>query len=186
MGRYLGPRTKYLRRFGLLPQKTQQRIFKKNKTAYGQRLEEKQKLKFIYDISEKQFSRYVNEAIKSHEDPALFLFRKLEMRLDNVIFSFGFARSRQEARQLVSHGHVFVNDNKIDIPSYQVIARDNISMGKNILDKILEREKISERKPENLPGWLGREDGLGIVRHYPAKSDIRRDVDFELIIEFYS
>lgn len=176
-----------MRRFGLAHGgESKAEIRRRKKTSYGLRLEEKQKIKFIYGISEKQFSRYVDEAMKSHEEPAVVIFRKLETRLDNVVYRLGYAKTRQQARQLVVHGHVLVNEQRIDIPSYHVEPRNKISLTRQMMDHPLVKEQLLAKKPADLPSWLNREDGIGKALHYPSKDDLRKDIDFELIVEFYA
>lgn len=184
MGRHLGPRKKYLKRFELLGEARQRKPLEK-KTVYGKRLEEKQKLKFIYDIREQQFLRYIRESLKAHGDPAVMLYKKLEFRLDNVIYRLGFASTRQAARQLVAHGHVLVNGNKVDIPSYHVEPRDEITLSSAMLANVKVREAL-EKRPEGLPGWLYRENHIGKVLHAPGRDEVRKDVDFNSIFEYYA
>lgn len=187
MGRYIGPRKKYLRRFGLLHEADEKKEIKrqKRKTAYGIRFEEKQKLKFIYGVAERQFGRYVRESLNSHEDPAVMLYRKLETRLDNVIYRLGFAATRPQARQLASHGHVLVNGARVDIPSYHVAPRDDITLAGEMLSSPAVQESLSKKKPIDLPSWLERGGGVGRVKHYPKKEEVRKDIDFENVIAFY-
>jgi small subunit ribosomal protein S4 len=185
MGRYLGPRKKYLRRFGLI-HGIEERKKIKRQTAFGRRLEEKQKLRFIYDLRESQFSRYVEESLKAHGDPAVMLYKKLEFRLDNAVYRLGFAVSRQAARQLVSHGHVSVNGRKVDIPSYHVEPRDEITLSREMLENSRIQESLLARKPADLPPWLTRKGGVGGIGRVPKKEEIRKDIDFNLIFEYYA
>ena len=99
------------------------------RTAFGRQLQEKQKARYTYGILERQFHRYYDTAIKRREATDLLMMQLLETRLDNVVFRLGLAKTRAAARQLVGHGHVKVNDKKVDIPSYQVKAGQTIGIG---------------------------------------------------------
>jgi len=186
MGKHKILKKKYLRRFGSLHDVKSKNMIAKRKTEFGKRFEEKQKIKFLYGISEKQFSRYVDESLKSHRDPAIDLCRRLELRLDSSVYHLGFAKTREQARQLIIHGHVLVNNQKVDIPSYHLEPRDTISLKKEILENILVKEAISLKRPADLPTWLERENARGTIKHLPKKEEIRRDLEFDMVIEFYS
>lgn len=128
---------------------------------YKKELREKQKIKYWYNLSEKQFKNYVRQAIENQgkvEDTSEFLIQNLEKRLDNVIFRLGFAVSRVQARQLVSHGHFLVNQEKVNIPSYQVQVEDTVSIAqssqkKKVFDNLKFRLKKKVEKSE-IPSWL--------------------------------
>ncbi len=186
MTRYLGPRKKILKRFDLLSDQKPKRETKKRKSDYAIRLEERQKLKFIYDITERQFHRYVLEALKSSEEPGEYLLRLLETRLDNVVYRLGFASTRPQARQLVAHGHVTVNGKKVDVSSYHVLPRDRIALAKDIFESPHVREALQQRKPTEIATWIEREKNVGRVKHLPKVSELRRDILTHLIFEFYS
>lgn len=147
------------------------------KTDYGIRLREKQKIKNMYFMDEKQFKRFFNMALRAKGNTGVTLLTLLERRLDNMVYRAGFASSRRMARQFVAHGHVKVNGNKVDIPSYLVDVGDKISV----------KTSTNERnKPA--PAWLEvNEDAKEVVvLRLPDKSDIDYDVNESLIIEFYS
>ena len=144
MARYRGPKLKISRRLGTLPGLTTKKSKKLNRpgkdgnslentkklTEYGIRLEEKQKLKFNYGVTESQLFRYVKEARRRKGVTGLILLQLLEMRLDTLCFTLGFAKSIAQARQLVNHGHIIVNNRVIDIPSFQCRPTDVISVKK--------------------------------------------------------
>ena len=160
-------------------------------SEYGQQLREKQKAKFIYGVLEKLFRNYYEKADRQSGMAGENLMRMLELRLDNVIFRLGFARTRREARQIVDHKHVLVNGKCVNIPSYQVKAGDKI--------EIKENKKSSPRyKAENgilaatagrvVPEWLesDSENLTGTVKEAPARSAIDVPVNEMLIVELYS
>ena len=160
-------------------------------SEYGQQLREKQKAKFIYGVLEKPFRNYYEKADRQAGMAGENLMRMLELRLDNVIFRLGFARTRREARQIVDHKHVLVNGKCVNIPSYQVKAGDKI--------EIKENKKSSPRyKAENgilaatagrvVPEWLesDSENLTGTVKEAPARSAIDVPVNEMLIVELYS
>uniref|UniRef100_A0A7V3ZWB3 Small ribosomal subunit protein uS4 n=1 Tax=candidate division WOR-3 bacterium TaxID=2052148 RepID=A0A7V3ZWB3_UNCW3 len=202
MARYRGPRCKICRRFGeklflrgekcysdkcILqkrgekPQTQQARM-----SIYALQLREKQKAKFMYGILEEQFKKYYEEAQKK-PNPGSALLTFLETRLDNVVYRLGFAPSRAQARQLVSHGHIRVNGRKIDIPSYRVKVGDEITIGtENLIPKI--REEIMDKESTGV-SWLilDRENLKGKVISMPNEEDLAAiPVSVKDIIEFYS
>jgi len=127
-------------------------------SEYGKQLREKQKLKRWYNLREKQFEKYVKKVLFSHKktekDPADSLIKILESRLDNVVFLLGFASSRFQARQLVSHGYFLVNNKSINIPSYQVKKGDVISLKPKALKKNIFKEISLKIKKQKIPSWL--------------------------------
>ena len=156
MARYRGPVKKLQRRFGLLPKEDKIRGYRtkrqKRKSEYGRRLEEKQKIKFIYGVLERQFRRYVKEAFKSKGQTGIRLLQLLETRLDRVIYLAGFAKTGRMARQAITHGHVQVNGKKLSIPSYTVKQNDIITLTPKFLYNIQVREFLKEKK--YIPSWL--------------------------------
>jgi len=154
-------------------------------SKYGEQLAEKQKLKRIYGILEKQFRRYFQEALKAREETGKTLLHLLERRLDNVIYRLGFAPSRSVARQLVRHGHILVNNKKVNIPSYQVKPGEIISL----TPKALKMEVVSkslEEKERKIPSWLQRKAAVGKIDRLPERNEINFDINEGLIVEFYS
>ncbi|MCI6044391.1 30S ribosomal protein S4 [bacterium] len=157
-------------------------------SEYGLQLREKQKAKFIYGVLEKPFRNYYEKADQMPGMTGTNLMTLLEMRLDNVIFRLGFARTRKEARQIVDHKHVLVNGKQVNIPSYQVKAGDQI--------EIKEAKKSSQRYKDILevtggrlvPEWLDvdQEALKGTVKEVPARDAIDVPVNEMLIVELYS
>ena len=162
------------------------RPFRKRKSDYGLRLEEKQKLKFIYDVKEKQLRRYVETALKSKGNPAESLLITLETRLDNVVYRLGFVPTRQSARQMVSHGHVMVDGEKVNVPSYSVKTGQEISIKEKMLRNVLVQESLENKKKQDLPSWLSRENNKGRAMASPSKEDLRKDVDMSQVMELYT
>lgn len=185
MARYTGPRKKYEKRFGLLPG-VQARAVRRRKSDYGIRLDEKQKLKFIYGVTERQFRRYFEMASRDPANTGEVLLRQLEMRLDNVVYRMGFARTRRQARQLVNHGHVLVDGSKVDIPSYNVKVGQTVTLKATTLENPQVKEYFEKVKQEDLPSWIRRKGPVGKVERLPEGKDLRSDVDVNLIAEFYS
>ena len=157
--------------------------------GYGIQLREKQKVKRIYRVLEKQFSNYFTKAEKKKGITGETLLLSLERRLDNVISRLGFATSRDQARQLVTHGHVQVNGKKVNIPSYQVDAGDIITLREStrkvqqILDSVA---GIGGRG--GVPAWLelDAENLKGTVVALPKRDDVQMPIDEQLIVELYS
>lgn len=161
---------------------------KKFLTNYGQQLSEKQKAKKFYGILEKQFKNYYLKSIKKFGNTAEILLQMLELRLDNVVFRLGFTKSREEARQLVSHGHFMVNNKKVNIPSYQVKLKDVISLkpGKEKLKLYTNLSKKLEKY--EVPSWLSLDakELKGKVLNQPTIVEIKPPFNPTLIVEFYS
>lgn len=162
---------------------------RKKVSEYGMQLKEKQKLKFIYGVLEKQFANYFNEAERRQGQTGENLLQMLECRLDNVVFRLGFASTRRDARQLVSHAHFTVNGKKVNIPSYQVKAGDVVEVCESSR-KIEKFAKLTgaDAPVVALPSWLSRETGSlkGVVTKLPERSDIDYEVQEHLIVELYS
>ena len=161
---------------------------RKKQSEYASQLKEKQKVKFIYGVLEKQFHGYFNKARKMNGVTGENLMIILESRLDNVVFRLGFARTRKEARQSVRHGHFTVNGKKVNIPSYLVKAGDVIA----VVDKSKENGRFKLVKEEgvygNAPKWLevDAEKLTAKVVALPTREDIDYPVEEHLIVEFYS
>jgi small subunit ribosomal protein S4 len=152
---------------------------------YKKQLREKQKVKRFYGILEKQFRNYVKSALAKKGKTSDSLFALLESRLDNVIYRLGFASSRPQARQLVSHRHVLVNGKKLNIPSYQVKLGDTISLSPKALE-IPTIQKLLKDKDTKLPGWLKRKAAIGKVEKLPTRDDVPEPFEDADVIEFYS
>lgn len=157
-------------------------------SEYGVQLKEKQKLKRIYGLREKQFGIYVERALKTRGVSAGLLMRRLEMRLDNIIFRLGLASSRKQARQMVVHGFFKVNGKKTDKPSFSVKKGVSILLNESKMKKPVVEEMKKKIKKHNLPEWLelDRELLKGTVKSEPTESQIGAGVDLSKIIEFYS
>ncbi len=160
-------------------------------SEYGKELREKQILKNWYNLKEKQFRKYVKEILRRRhraEDVADFLIKKLESRLDNVVFRLGFVSSRAQARQLISHGHFLVNDKKINIPAYQLKKGDKITISDMARKKTIFQNLstlIKKRKP---PSWLqlNVEKLEGKMIGQPSLEEAMPPVEISSIFEFYS
>lgn len=159
---------------------------KKKMSNYGLQLREKQKAKRIYGVLESQFRRYYEKADKLRGITGETLLRLLEVRLDNVVYRLGYGNSRQEARQLVTHGHFTVNGKKVDIPSYSLTANEVISPCAK--SRATEKFKVFAENPKTLPSWLSAdvEKFEGKVLALPSREDIDVPVNETLIIELYS
>lgn len=154
-------------------------------SEYGIQLREKQKVKRMYGLLERQFKRYYQEAAKKKGSTGEVLLQSLETRLDNVVYRLGFAFSRAQARQLTTHGHVKVNDKKVDIPSFNVKVGDVISLSDKGQKFEFVKEAVEETK-ESLPEWLERKALVGKVKVKPSREEIGANINEQLIVEFYS
>ncbi|MGV0834205.1 30S ribosomal protein S4 [Mycolicibacterium thermoresistibile] len=157
-------------------------------SEYLLQLQEKQKARFTYGVMEKQFRRYYEEAVRRSAVTGEELLRILESRLDNVVYRAGLARTRRQARQLVSHGHFLVNGVKVDIPSYRVSQYDIIDIKEKSLNTLpfqVARETAGDRP---IPGWLqviGERQRI-LVHQLPTREQIDVPLNEQLIVEFYS
>ncbi len=205
MGRYTGPKTKLSRRFGInLGLKTNSAKVAKRlsqppgvhgpkkrpgtASTFGKQLLEKQKAKFIFGIREAQLSRYVTEATRLTGDSGMNLQKLLESRFDNVVYRLGFATTRAQARQFVSHSMFLVNGKRQNIPSYSVKVGDIITV-KESKQKKKAFEGIEEKLSKaELPSWLSVDAAKksGKVLGGPMKDDFEKAFDVRMIIEYYS
>ena len=161
---------------------------RKKQSEYGMQLNEKQKVKFIYGVLEKQFRLYYERAEKMPGITGENLLAILEQRLDNVVFRLGFAMTRREARQLVNHGHVTVNGRKVNIPSFQVKPGMVVSLtekGKG-LQKV--KENIEDNAFRAAPKWIeyDKNNMTAKIVAVPARDDIDMPIEEHLIVELYS
>lgn len=154
-------------------------------SEYGRRLREKQKLKRLYGVTEKQFKKYVNKAKKAKAETGEILLQILESRLDNIIYRLGFSPAKSTARQLVSHGHVLVDGKKVDIPSYRVKPGQVITLKLKSL-KLQPVATILSKKDFSLPDWLERKGPAGKMKRLPKREEIGGEVDERLVVEYYS
>ena len=162
---------------------------RKKVSEYGMQLKEKQKLKFIYGVLEKQFYHYYEMAVKEEGVAGENLIKLLESRLDNVVFRMGMAITRREARQLVGHGHFTVNGKRVTIPSYLVKPGDVIEVREKSRSSAMFKRLLGEDAPVfTLPQWLSREKNTlkGTVVQMPKREDIDLPVEEHLIVELYS
>ncbi|OGM19542.1 30S ribosomal protein S4 [Candidatus Woesebacteria bacterium RIFCSPLOWO2_01_FULL_37_19] len=153
-------------------------------SQYLRQLREKQKVKRLYGLLEKQFRKYADKALESKGSTGAELLSLLESRLDNTIFRLGFVPTRFAARQLVSHRHVIIDGKKVNIPSYQVVIGEAI----NLTAKAMEIPAIKKHLQEEikLPSWLARKGAVGKVIAKPKREDITEPVSEQDIVEFYS
>jgi small subunit ribosomal protein S4 len=201
MARYTGPKHKIarkeginifekdsaslLRRLNVPPGGIHGRKMKRRLSEYGQQLREKQKAKAIYGILEKQFGNMVKMLGSKKGETGEMLISLLETRLDNIIFRLGFAKTRAMARQMVGHGSVFVNNKKLNIPSYQVTLDDVVSLTPKA-QKNVQVLKLLEEKDKIIVPFLKRQGTLGKLVRMPKKDDIQVPFDMQLIVEYYS
>ena len=159
---------------------------RKKFSEYGVQLREKQKVRRLYNVLEKQFRNYYEKAANSKEITGWALLKMLELRLDNVVYRLGLGVSRTEARQIVNHGHITVNGKKVNIPSYQVKAGDVIAVKES--KQALEMFSSIKGAKVNTPKWLemNTEALTGKVLALPEREDIDADIKEHLIVEFYS
>ncbi|GAB4218281.1 MAG: 30S ribosomal protein S4 [Synechococcales cyanobacterium] len=202
MSRYTGPRLRVTRRFGGLdlPGLTRKRpknrtnppgqhgAERKKKSEYAIRLEEKQKVRLNYGVTEQQMVRYVKKARRSKESTGLVLLQMLEMRLDCIVFRLGMAPTIPAARQVVSHGHIYVNGEKVSIPSYQCKVGDEISAAPKSASRKLIASYVE------FPGLFLPEEYLsfdkeklkGQITDLPPRDKVSAPVNELLVVEFYS
>lgn len=162
---------------------------RRKKSEYGIQLAEKQKVKFIYGILEKQFHSYYEQATAASGKTGDNLLITVERRLDNVVYRLGFAMTRRQARQLVNHAHFTVNGKKVNIPSYLVKAGDVIEVAESSRSSEAFKRLTGQDAPMFLvPAWLEREKNAlkGTVTRFPAREDIDVPVEEHLIVELYS
>lgn len=157
-------------------------------SEYGMQLREKQKAKFIYGVLEKPFLNYYKKAEKQKGMTGENLMVTLELRLDNVIFRLGFARTRKEARQIVDHKHVLVNGKPVNIPSYRVKAGDTIEIKEKYKSSQRYKNILEVTAGRMVPAWLeaDMENLKGVVKELPTRDEIDVPVNEVLIVELYS
>lgn len=199
MARYTGPKHKLARREGLnildkssaslqkrlnIPPGIHGKKGRRRLSEFGQQLREKQKAKAIYGLLEKQFKNLVKSVQEKKGETGELLISLLETRLDNIVYRLGFAKTRFQARQFVSHGHILVNNRKVSIPSYFIKESDTISLSLK-LQRNPVVAKLLEEKPNLLP-FLLRKGVIGKLTRMPKKGDLEVPFDIQLIIEYYS
>lgn len=159
---------------------------RKKVSEYGTQLKEKQKVKFVYGVLEKQFHRYYLKASNMRGITGENLLRLLELRLDNVVYRLGLAKTRRMARQVIVHGHIKVNGKKVDIPSYSVKVGDVITLRERSMEQAMFKELRD--KAVVTPKWLTYDAAtlMGTVAAMPAREDIDCPISEHLIVELYS
>ena len=206
MARYIGPKCKLSRREGrdlLLKSGIRSHDSKcKSETVpgqhgrtrrprisdYGVQLREKQKVRRIYGVMEKQFKAYYKQAARKKGVTGDNLLQMLESRLDNVVYRMGFASTRAEARQLVSHKAILVNDKKVNIPSYQLNPGDNVSLTNKAQSQSRVQQSLEIAKNREECDWVDVNEGVfsGVYKAAPERSSLDTDINENLIIELYS
>ena len=161
---------------------------RKKESEYARQLKEKQKLKFIYGVLEKQFRHLYERAEKMEGQAGANLLALLELRLDNIAYRMGLATTRREARQLVSHGHFNVNGARVDIPSYRVKLGDVVALRENSKKSVKFKEIVEATNGRLIPTWLDmdKENLSAKVVRLPAKEDLDYEVAEHMIVELYS
>lgn len=155
---------------------------------YGRQLLEKQKAKALYGILERQFRRYAMEALRAKGNTSIRLVQLLERRLDNVVYRLGIAKTRRQARQMVSHGFITVNEKRVNIPSYRVKTGDVIAIKENKRASALVSDLTERLAKQEAPNWLSinAPEATGKVTGEPEGEDLRQVFDPTFIVEFYS
>jgi small subunit ribosomal protein S4 len=201
MARYTGPKHKIARREGINilekesaslqrrlnvpPGGVHGRKMKKRLSEYGQQLREKQKAKAIYGLLEKQFGNLVKMVGRKKGETGEMLMALLETRLDNIVYRLGFAKTRAQARQMVGHGQILVNNKKLTIPSYEVKLDDVISLVSKA-QKNPQVLALLEDKDKIIIPFLKRQGLVGKLVRMPKREDLQVPFDLQLIIEYYS
>lgn len=157
-------------------------------TEYGLQLREKQKVKRIYGLLERQFRRYFSIASSKKGVTGETLLQLLEQRLDNTVYRMGFAESRRQARQVVRHGMILVNGKKVDIPSYTLKAGDKLSILEKFKENVALKRSLESLQKRGVPEWLEVDTGTlaGVFKKVPTKDEIALPVQEQLIVELYS
>jgi small subunit ribosomal protein S4 len=187
VGEDLGLKTnalKVARRIGVRP--GQHGTRRRKVSDYGIQLREKQKVKYIYGVLEKQLHRLYSQASKNPLATGSMMLSLLERRLDNVMYRLGWAPTRPAARQLVAHGHLIVNNKKMDIPSYSVKVGDVIKLKDKSVKIPVVADLIKEADDKAIPAWLEKKSTIAKVQRFPEREDIAEAIEEQLIVEFYS
>jgi len=207
MAKYIGPKCKLMRREGAdLGLKSSRRAVdtkckidnppgmhgagtrKPRQSDYGLQLREKQKMRRIYGILERQFRNYYEEASRLKGSTGENLLQLLEARLDNVVYRMGFGSTRAEARQLVNHKAIMVNGSVVNIPSYVVTAADVVSVREKSRKQARIAEAMALAEQIGFPGWIDVNPGKfeGVFKAVPERSDLPPDINEQLVVELYS
>ncbi|TAK36534.1 MAG: 30S ribosomal protein S4 [Chloroflexota bacterium] len=200
MARYTGPKNKLSRRegidlFGTGGRSLERRLSippggmhrrRRKPSDYGLQLREKQKVKRMYGLLERQFRHLFEQASRGVGVTGTRLLQLLEQRLDNVVYRLGFARTRLMARQMVNHGHVLVDGRKVDVASYRVMPGQTVRLTEAAM-KMPVVEELLEDKSAYVPDWLQSTDrGAGRMTRLPERNEMDAHISEELIVEFYS
>ncbi|GAB4568664.1 MAG: 30S ribosomal protein S4 [Haliangiales bacterium] len=161
---------------------------RRKRSDYGEQLREKQKVKRIYGIAERQFRGYYHRASRMKGVTGENLIQLLERRLDNVIYRMGFASDHAEARQLVRHGHFHVNGRRVNIPSYLIRSNDQIEVRERSRKIVRIIDSLAAVDRRGVPAWIDlNKDGFkGMVKALPTRADVTLDIREQLIVELYS
>jgi small subunit ribosomal protein S4 len=198
MARYTGPRWKLSRRLGISLSGTGKELKRpyppgqhgpgqrRKLSQYGLQLQEKQKLRLMYGLNERQFRNLFDRAGKMQGVHGENFMKLLESRLDNLVYRLGFARTRAQARQLVVHGHITVNGKKVDRPSYQVQVGDVIGLREKSRNLQVVKEALEDR--QFLPEYLEFDESKmeGTYKRLPERSELPAEINERMIVEFYS
>ncbi len=199
MAKYTGPKNRLSRRegfdlFGKGVKMTRLNVppgqhgpkgLRGSSSEYAKQLREKQKVRRLYGVLERQFRKYVELALKTKGNTGETLLAYLERRLDNVVYRLGFAPTRFSARQLVSHGHVTVNGKKVNIPSYQLKVGETVSLSKKGAE-IPEIKAVVAKADTTIPAWLSKKAIIGIMKSFPKKDDVPEPISEQDVVEYYS
>ena len=200
MARYTGPTNKLFRNYGVTElsnrkltssmrqtESGQHGAMRKKLSEYALHLNEKQKIRLTYLLSEKQFAKYYNEATRRKGVTGTLLLQLLESRLDNVLFKAGFGITRKQSRQIVNHGHILVNDKKVDVPSYLLKAGEVITVKSKSVD-FVKKQVIEMIDMPCAPAWLTIDkDALKITfDRIPERNELDSEFKEQLVIEYYS
>jgi len=198
MSRYVGPTWKISRRLGYSISETGKELQKRpyapgqhgkrrsKLSDYGLQLQEKQKVRFTYGVSEKQFRKIFDEAGRLKGVHGENFLKFLEARLDNVVYRLGLARTRAQARQLVNHGHILVDGKKVDIPSYRLVPGQQIQLREKSNDLKVVGEALEAQFASVEFVDYNKETKVGTFVRYPERNEILPDVNEQLIVEFYN
>ena len=161
---------------------------RKRESDYAVQLRAKQRARRIYGVLEKQFRNYYRKAARTRGLTGIALLQELEIRLDNVVYRLGYARSRAEARQLVSHGHFLVNGRRTDVPSLQLKQGDTVEVRLISKERVIFQALLEEAEGRTIPTWLNRDVAAltGKMMDVPNRQEIFEPVNEQLIVEFYS
>lgn len=204
MSRYTGPKVRLMRREGVdlglksvLKLSATRRLTvppgvhgpkgaKRKVSSYGIQLREKQKLRTMYGLNERQFARFFSNASKSKGTTGEVFLQLLERRLDNVIYKLGFAPTRAAARQLVNHGHVKINEKRVSIPSFLVDVDMVVSLSDKASGMSVVKTTLDTVKDTDLVAWIERKGLVGKIKSLPTRGDAPTTIDESLIVEYYS